>query len=76
MESFTFSDLTQKASIVLNAASSGPIELTKYGKRKLVLMDWKLFDILTGRKAYTLENAPDEIHAELVAGLDEIIARK
>ena len=47
MESFTFSDLTKKASVVLNAASSGPIELTKYGKRKLVLMDWKLFDILT-----------------------------
>jgi prevent-host-death family protein len=73
MKSFAFSDLNRQSGEVLDAALAAPVTLTKRGKPKLVLLSVEEFEKLTYPRAYTIENAPDEVHAELLAGLDELL---
>jgi prevent-host-death family protein len=76
MKTFTFSDLNRQSGEILDMALIEPVALTKRGKEKLVIVPAKLFRQLSAAQvqAYTVENAPDDIHDMLMAGLDELIA--
>lgn len=74
MKTFAFSDLNRQSGEVLDAALAGPVTLTKRGKPKVVMLSVEQFDRLARhRRAYTLANAPDHIHEELMAGIEEIL---
>ena len=74
MKSFAFSDLNRQSGEVLDAALSAPVTLTKRGKPKVVMMSVEAFERLARhRRAYTLANAPQHVHDELMAGIDEIL---
>ena len=77
MKKYTFSDMNRVSGEILEAALIEPVALTKRGREKLVILSATQYRRLVGRPyavAYTLENAPDNIHRELVSGLDAIIA--
>jgi prevent-host-death family protein len=74
MKSFAFSDLNRQSGEVLDAALAAPITLTKHGKPKLVVLSVEQFERMARhQRAYTIANAPQHIHDELMAGLDEIL---
>ena len=74
MKSFTFSDLNRQSGEIVDAALAGAVSLTKRGKRKLVVMNSDVYDRLSVTKAYTLQNAPAEVHEELMEGIASILA--
>ncbi|ACP21784.1 conserved hypothetical protein (plasmid) [Sinorhizobium fredii NGR234] len=77
MKQFTFSDMNRASGEILETALIEPVALTKRGKEKLVILSATDYHKLVGRprvEAYTLADAPDDVHEELIAGLDAIIA--
>jgi len=62
---------------ILEAALIEPVSLTKHGTEKLIIVPASQYHRLVGRPqptAYTLADAPEDVHDELMAALDEIIA--
>jgi antitoxin Phd len=49
--SFTLTDLDNRSGEVVEAAFGGPVDITKRGKRKFVLLTAQQFDRLTGSTA-------------------------
>ncbi|RJT42323.1 type II toxin-antitoxin system prevent-host-death family antitoxin [Mesorhizobium waimense] len=59
----------------LEAAFRGPVDITKRGKRKFVLLTAEQFDRLTGRspqRAHRVEDLSAKDREELLAGLDAV----
>jgi prevent-host-death family protein len=75
MKSFSLSELNRAPGQIVDAALAAPIELTKHGKRKLVVMNAVEYELLKHGKAFRVEDAPDVINDILLEGLNEIIAR-
>ena len=74
MKTFAFSDLNRQSGEVLDAALVAPVTLEKRGKPKIVMMSMERYERLSNfRRAYTIENAPDWVNEELLAGLQELI---
>ncbi|MDX8469265.1 type II toxin-antitoxin system prevent-host-death family antitoxin [Mesorhizobium sp. VK23B] len=76
MKQFTFSDMNRASGEILETAMIEPVALTKRGKEKLVILSAKQYRQLVASPravAYTLEDAPDEVHDELMSGLESII---
>lgn len=76
MKKFTFSDMNRASGEILEAALIEPVALTKRGKEKLVILSAATYERLKGRghtKVYGLDDAPDAVHDELMAGLDAIL---
>ena len=76
MRTFSLSELNRQSGEVVDAALVSPVGLTKRGKRKLVLMNAEIYEMLAVTRAYTIENAPDAVLNELMAGLEEILAEE
>jgi prevent-host-death family protein len=76
MKSYTFSDMNRQSGEILDAALRGPVGLTKRGKERLVILPVSQFQAMVrrGTQAYTVENAPETVHSELMAGLEEILS--
>jgi prevent-host-death family protein len=77
MKRYTFSDMNRASGEILEAALIAPVTLTKRGKEKLVIVSAAQYRKLVSRPravAYSIENAPDHVHGELMSGLDAIIA--
>jgi prevent-host-death family protein len=77
MKQFTFTDMNRDSGQILESALSEPVTLTKHGREKLVIMPVKQYRKLVGtprQEAYELATAPDEVHNELMTGLDAILA--
>jgi antitoxin Phd len=75
MASFTLTDLGNKSGEVVEAAFRGPVDITKRGKRKFVLLTAEQFDRLAGRsaqRAHRVEDLSAEEREELLAGLDAV----
>ncbi|AMB44351.1 type II toxin-antitoxin system Phd/YefM family antitoxin [Methylobacterium sp. J-043] len=75
MASFTLTDLGNKSGEVVEAAFRGPVDITKRGKRKFVLMTAEQFDRLTGtgsQRAYRAEDLTAPERDEILAGLDAV----
>jgi len=73
MKSFAFSDLNRQSGEVLDAALAAPVTLTKHGKPKVVMMSVEDYQRLTYPRAYSIDDAPDEVIEELLVGLDAIV---
>jgi prevent-host-death family protein len=76
MKQYTFSEMNRVSGEILETALIEPVALTKRGKEKLVILSAAQYHQLVGRPhavAYTLEHAPDDVHNELMTGLDAII---
>lgn len=76
MKQYTFSDMNRASGEILEAAMIEPVALTKRGKQKLVILTADAYERLKGEqhtKAYLLEDAPDDIHNELMEGIDAIL---
>ena len=75
MTTFTLTDLGNKSGEVVEAAFRGPVDITKRGKRKFVLLTAEEFDRLAGRsaqRAHRVEDLTGEDRDELLAGLDAV----
>ncbi|UVK53745.1 prevent-host-death protein [Mesorhizobium sp. AR02] len=75
MKQFTFSDMNRASGEILETAMIEPVALTKRGKEKLIILSAAQYRQLVGpphAEAYTLEDAPDEVHDELMSGLEAI----
>lgn len=75
MKQFTFSDMNRASGEILETAMIEPVALTKRGKEKLIILSATQYRQLVGSPhavAYTLEDAPDDIHDELMSGLEAI----
>lgn len=76
MKRFSFSDMNRSSGEILEAALVEPVALTKYGKEKLVIMTAEAYQRLAGKpevQAFGLFDAPEDVHRELMSGLDEIL---
>jgi prevent-host-death family protein len=76
MKQFTFSDMNRASGEILEAALVEPVVLTKRGKEKLVILTAERYGKLIGRShtaAYGLMDAPQQVHDELMDGLEDII---
>lgn len=76
MKQFSFSDMNRLSGEILETAMTEPVTLTKRGKEKLVILPAARYRQLIGKTAavaYAVEDAPDEVHDELLKGLDAIL---
>jgi prevent-host-death family protein len=76
MKRYTFSDMKRVSREILETALSEPVALTKRGKEKLVIIPAVQYRKLVAHPntvAYALQNAPDNVHGELMRGLDAIL---
>ena len=76
MKQFSFSDMNRLSGEILETALTEPVALTKYGKERLVIVPADRYRSLVGDvkpTAFTIDDAPDDVHAELMGGLDAIL---
>ncbi|MBP2448608.1 type II toxin-antitoxin system Phd/YefM family antitoxin [Rhizobium leguminosarum] len=76
MKQFSFSDMNRASGEILETALIEPVSLTKRGKEKLVILTADQYRKLLGRShtaAYSLEDAPDSVHDELMRGIDDLL---
>lgn len=79
MKQFTFSDMNRASGEILETALIEPVALTKRGKEKLVILTADAYSRLVGHphtEAYSLHDAPQSVHDELMAGIDAILEGK
>jgi prevent-host-death family protein len=72
---FSLTDLSNRSGEVVEAAFRGPVEITRRGKRKFVLLTAEDYDRLVGvadvRRAYHADDAPDDIASMMLAALTQ-----
>lgn len=75
MKKYTFSEMNRLSGEILENALVAPVALTKYGKDRLVILTAERYHQLLSQPqtAFTIESAPDDVHAELLQGLDAIL---
>ena len=77
MKQFTFSEMNRSSGEILEAALIEPVVLTKHGKEKLYVISAREFNRMRGKpsptKAYSLHDAPEDVHNELMSGIDAIL---
>lgn len=74
---YTLTELGNKSGEIVEAAYSGPVDITSRGKRKFVLLTADLYDRLTERGKQTAHAIDTMTEAEidtLIAGLDTLLA--
>lgn len=80
MKQYTFSEMNRSSGEILEAALVEPVVLTKHGKEKLYVLSARDYHRMRGEpsptKAYSLHDAPDEVHDELMSGIDAILESK
>lgn len=75
MATFTLTDLGNRSGEVVEAAFNGPVDITKRGKRKFVLLTAEQFDRVASRgtqRAHRVEDLTGDERNHLLAGLDAI----
>ena len=76
MKTFTAADLSRNTGDLLDAASRAPVAITRHRKPRFVVMSFDRFEALTRgepRRAYTLDELPDEIGKNLDTALDRAL---
>ena len=77
MASYTLTELNNRSGEVVEAAHSGPVEITSRGKRKFVIMTAAQYDRMAGRSAqrsHHLGAMTDKDRADFAAAMDAIVA--
>jgi len=74
MGQFSLTDLSNRSGEVVEAAFRGPVEITRHGKRKFVLLTAEDYDRLTAaadtRRAFHADDTPEEIASMMLAALE------
>jgi antitoxin Phd len=74
MAQFSLTDLSNRSGEVVEAAFRGPVEITRHGKRKFVLLTAEDYDRLVvaadTRRAFRADDAPEEIASMMLAALE------
>jgi antitoxin Phd len=74
MGRFSLTDLSNRSGEVVEAAFSGPVEITRRGKRKFVLLTAEQFDRLVAaadaRRAFHADDAPKDVITMMLAALE------
>jgi antitoxin Phd len=74
MVRFSLTDLRNKPSEVVEAALKGPVEITRHGKRKGVLLAADHYDRLThaadARRAFHANDVPEDVAAMMLSALE------
>ena len=72
---FSLTDLSNRSGEVVEAAFRGPVEITRRGKRKFVLLTAEDYDRLVSaadtRRAFHADDAPEDIAAMMLAALED-----
>jgi len=75
MGRFSLTDLSNRSGEVVEAAFRGPVEITRHGKRKFVLLTAEEYDRLVtaadARQAFHADDAPEEVVAMMLAALEK-----
>ena len=75
MANFSLTDLSNRSGEVVEAAFRGPVEITRRGKRKFVLLTAEEYDRLVNaadtRRAFHADDAPEEVSAMMLAALED-----
>jgi antitoxin Phd len=70
---FSLTDLSNRSGEVVEAAFRGPVEITKRGKRKFMLLTVEDYDRLVSaadtRRAFHADDAPEGVAAMMLAAL-------
>jgi antitoxin Phd len=70
---FSLTDLSNRSGEVVEAAFRGPVEITRRGKRKFMLLTAEDYDRLVSaadtRRAFHADNAPEEVAAMMLTAL-------
>jgi antitoxin Phd len=73
MAHFSLTDLSNRSGEVVEAAFRGPVDITRRGKRKFVLLTAEEYDRLASaadaRRAIHADDASDEVAAMMLAAL-------
>ena len=76
MRSFSLTDLSNRSGEVVEAAYSGPVDITRRGKRKFVLMTADQYDRLRKagdpRRVYAAGETPPDLADVFAADLDRL----
>jgi antitoxin Phd len=71
---FSLTDLSNKSGEVVEAAFKGPVEITRHGKRKFVLLTADDYDRLSHaadtRRAFHADDAPKDVVAMMLSALE------
>ena len=74
MTQYSLTDLSNRSGEVAEAAFRGPVEITRRGKRKFVLLTAEDYDRLVSaadtRRAFHADDVPEEVAAMMLAALD------
>jgi antitoxin Phd len=74
MANFSLTDLSNRSGEVVEAAFRGPVEITRRGRRKFVLLTAEDYDRLVSaadtRRAFHADDAPEEVAAMVSAALE------
>lgn len=74
MGRFSMTDLSNRSGEVVEVAFRGPVEITRRGKRKLVLLTAEEYDRLVSaadmRRAFHADDVPEEVAAMMLAALE------
>ncbi len=73
MVHFSLTDLSNRSGEVVEATFRGPVDITRRGKRKFVLLTAEDYDRLVSaadtRRAFHADDAPEEVVAMMLAAL-------
>lgn len=73
MAHFSLTDLSNRSGEVVDAALRGPVEITRRGKRKFMLLTAEDYDRLVSaadtRRAFHADDAPEGIAAKMLVAL-------
>jgi antitoxin Phd len=72
---FSLTDLSNRSGEIIEAAFRGPVDITRRGKRKFVLLTAEEYDRLVSaadtRRAFHVDDAPEEVAAMMLAALED-----
>jgi len=70
---FSLTDLSNRSGEVVEAALRGPVEITRRGRRKFMLLTAEDYDRLVSaadtRRAFHADDAPEEVAAMMLTAL-------
>jgi antitoxin Phd len=73
LASFSLTDLSNRSGEIVEAAFRGPVEITRRGKRKFILLTAEDYDRLVStadtRRAFHADDAPKGVAATILAAL-------
>ncbi|MGD1035768.1 MAG: type II toxin-antitoxin system prevent-host-death family antitoxin [Roseiarcus sp.] len=76
MRTYTTADLNKQVGEVTNAASKGPVTITRHRKPRFVIMSYEHYQRISKqadpRRVYSAGETPDDVAAQFAGALDRL----